>query len=218
MTKSERINRFYRELHKNYGPQGWWPADSKLECILGAILTQNTSWKNVEKAMESLKRESLISVAKLNLITAEELASLIRPSGYYNQKALKIKNFITFAVRNYSGNLEKMFEEDRAFLRKRLLGIKGIGPETADSIMLYAGEIPVFVVDAYTYRVLSRHGLIPEETTYDEIQELFTDSLPEDADVFNEYHALLVRVGKEHCRKQAPKCSGCPLEYDPHSV
>lgn len=218
MTKSKRINRFYQELHKSYGPQGWWPADTRLECILGAILTQNTSWKNVEKAMENLKRENLISVGKLKLITADELAGLIRPSGYYNQKALKIKNFITFAVRNYSGSLEKMFGEDKSVLRKKLLGIKGIGPETADSIMLYAGEIPVFVVDAYTYRVLSRHGLVPEETTYGEIQELFTDSLPEDADVFNEYHALLVKVGKEHCRKRSPKCNGCPLEYDPHSV
>ncbi len=218
MTRSERINRFYQELYKNYGPQGWWPADSGLECILGAILTQNTSWKNVERAIENLRRENLISVGKLNLITADELAGLIRPSGYYNQKALKIKNFVTFAAQNYSGSLEKMFGEDKSVLRKKLLGIKGIGPETADSILLYAGGIPVFVVDAYTYRVLSRHGLVPEETTYDEIQELFTDSLPEDAHTFNEYHALLVKVGKEHCKKRDPRCNGCPLEYDPHSV
>lgn len=218
MTNSERIRKFYQALHKKFGPQGWWPGESALECILGAILTQNTSWKNVEKAIDNLKRENLISVEDLSLIKADELAELIRPSGYYNQKALKIKNFISFLVDEFSGSLDSMFATERSQLRKKLLSIKGIGPETADSILLYAGGIPVFVVDTYTWRVLYRHGLAPEVTSYGEIQEIFTDSLTEDAGLFNEYHALLVKLGKEHCRKKEPLCAGCPLEYDPHEV
>lgn len=217
MTKRERIRKFYQELHKKFGPQGWWPGETALECILGAILTQNTSWKNVEKAIDNLKRENLISVEDLSLIKSDELAELIRPSGYYNQKAIKIKNFVSFLVKEFSGSLDSMFATEMSQLRKKLLSIKGIGPETADSIMLYAGGIPVFVVDAYTWRVLTRHGLVPEVTSYDEIQEIFTDSLTEDAGVFNEYHALLVKLGKEHCKKRDPACSGCPLEYDPHT-
>ncbi|MEW6145134.1 MAG: endonuclease III domain-containing protein [Thermodesulfobacteriota bacterium] len=218
MTKSARIKKFYEELHRKFGPQGWWPGESALECILGAILTQNTSWKNVEKAIGNLKRENLISVEDLSLIKTDQLAGLIRPSGYYNQKAVKIKNFVSMLVNEFSGSLDKMFAVDKSILREKLLSIKGIGPETADSILLYAGAIPVFVVDAYTWRVLTRHGIVPVETSYDEIQELFTDSLEKDAGVFNEYHALLVKLGKEHCRKREPLCAGCPLEYDPHGV
>ena len=217
MTKSERIKGFYDALYKRYGPQGWWPAETELECILGAILTQNTTWKNVEKALGNLKERNLISIEKLALMPTPSLANLIRPSGYFNQKAVKIKNFINFIMENYNGNLEEMFEEDTQKLRDKILSIKGIGPETADSILLYAARKPVFVVDAYTYRILRRHGLIPEETSYGEMQELFMDSLPEDAQLFNEYHALLVRLAKEHCKK-SPVCEGCPLEYDPHTV
>lgn len=216
MSGSERIRNFYRDLFDRYGPQGWWPGESRIECILGAILTQKTSWQNVEKAIDNLKRDNLISIESLNLITTDELARLIRSSGYYNQKAVKIKTFIRFVVQEYSGSLEKMFAEPSSELRKKLLGIKGIGPETADSIMLYAGGIPVFVVDTYTYRILSRHGLVPENTSYHEIQELFMDSLEKDSETFNEYHALLVKLGKEHCKKSSPVCEGCPLEYDPH--
>ncbi|MEM2936829.1 MAG: endonuclease III domain-containing protein, partial [Candidatus Bathyarchaeia archaeon] len=147
--------------------------------MLGAILTQNTAWKNVERALENLKREDLISIEKLASIPLHSLANLIRPSGYFNQKAVKIKNLVRFIIEDYGGDIRRMFEEDKEKLREELLGIKGIGPETADSIMLYAGNKPVFVVDSYTYRVLSRHGLIPEEASYGEIQELFMDSLPE---------------------------------------
>jgi endonuclease III related protein len=218
MTKKARIERFYSELHDKFGPQGWWSAETALECILGAILTQNTSWKNVKKALDNLKRENLISVNDLHLIKTDELAEVIRPSGYYNQKAVKIKNFVSFLAEEFSGSLDRMFALDKSLLREKLLSLKGIGPETADSIMLYAGSIPVFVVDAYTWRVLYRHGLVPEQTSYGEIQELFTDSLTEDAGMFNEYHALLVKLGKEHCRKRNPLCAGCPLEYDPHEV
>lgn len=218
MTTPERINKIYRLLYKEYGPQGWWPGDSELECVLGAILTQNTSWTNVEKAIHNLKSLNLISVEKLKLITTDELAKLIRPSGYYNQKALKIKNFITILVENYEGTLDRMFDQDTSILRNKLLEIKGIGPETADSIILYCANKPVFVVDTYTHRIFSRHGLVPEQTNYNEMQELFMDSLENDAKVFNEYHALIVRVAKECCKKQKPLCTGCPLEDDPHTV
>jgi endonuclease III related protein len=215
MSKSERIKGFYDALYKRLGPQGWWPADTELECILGAILTQNTAWKNVEKALGNLKKEGLISVEKLVLIPTAALAKLIRPSGFFNQKAIKVKNFIGFLMENYDGDLQKMLEEDTDILREKLIGIRGIGPETTDSILLYAAKKPTFVVDAYTYRILSRHGLISEDSTYGEMQEAFMDSLPKDAELFNEYHALLVRLGKEWCKK-SPMCRGCPLEYDPH--
>jgi len=218
MNTSDRIESIYRLLHKQYGPQGWWPGDSRLECIIGAILTQNTSWSNVEKAISNLKRLNLISVNKLNLVTTKELAILIRPSGYYNQKALKIKGFLEFLNHGYEGSLVKMFDEELSLLREKLLQIRGIGPETADCIILYAGNKPIFVIDAYTYRILSRHGLVPEQTSYNEIQEIVMDSLKQDVVMYNEYHALLVKVGKEHCRKENPVCAGCPLESDPHTV
>jgi endonuclease-3 related protein len=217
MSKSERIYGFYNALFKKYGSQGWWPAETTLECILGTILTQNTSWKNVEKAIRNLKNEGLISIEKLSMVPAHVLAELIRPSGYFNQKAVKIKNIIKFIKENYDGRLEKMFKEDSKKLREKLLGIKGIGQETADSILLYAAKKPIFVVDAYTYRVLSRHALIPENSGYGDIQEIFMDILPKNTRLFNEYHALLVKVGKEHCKKK-PICNGCPLEYDPHTI
>ena len=218
MTIPERINKIYRLLYKNYGPQGWWPGDSELECVLGAILTQNTSWTNVEKAIQNLKSLNLISIEKLKQITTDELAQLIRPSGYYNQKALKIRNFINFLYENYNGELEKMFDQETSILRGKLLEIKGIGPETADSIILYSANKAVFVIDAYTHRIFSRHGLVPEQTNYNEMQELFMDSLENDVEIFNEYHALIVKVAQEHCKKQKPLCTGCPLEDDPHTV
>lgn len=218
MTTKDRIERIYNLLYQEYGPQGWWPADTALECILGAILTQNTSWKNVEKALQNLKNLNLISADKLRLITQDELAELIRPSGYYNQKALKIKNFLRFLYDNYDGKIELLQNEDTTLLRDKLLGIKGIGPETADSIILYCAGKPIFVIDAYTYRIFSRHGIVPEQTNYHEMQELFMDALASDANMFNEYHALIVKVGKEHCKKQNPLCVGCPLEDDPHTV
>lgn len=213
MSKADKIRKFYQVLHKHYGPQNWWPAESTLECIVGAILTQNTSWENASRAVERLKSQGIMTVEALNRVSEEQLATLIRSSGYYNQKAKKIKRFIRFLNENFSGDLEAMFNTETSRLREMLLGIKGIGPETADSILLYAGNKPVFVVDKYTYRILNRHGIIPEDASYHEMQELLTQSLKEDADLFNEYHALIVRVGKEHCGKKA-QCKGCPLEYD----
>jgi len=218
MNTSNRINNIYRLLYKKYGPQGWWPGDSQLECIIGAILTQNTSWSNVEKAISNLKKLNLISIDKLKLLTTQELAQLIRPSGYYNQKAHKIKSFLEFLSTAYGDSLDKMFDEDVNLLRNRLLEIKGIGPETADCILLYGGNKPVFVVDTYTYRILSRHGLVPEHTNYNEIQEVFMDALEIIPEIFNEYHALLVKAGKENCKRNKPICAGCPLESDPHTV
>ncbi len=218
MNTPERIKKIYTKLYQTYGPQGWWPGDSTLECVLGAILTQNTAWRNVEKALQNLKQSKVMSVEKLSLITTDELANLIRPSGYYNQKALKIKNFIGFLNENYDGMIEDMVDEEALTLRTKLLDINGIGPETADSIMLYCANKPIFVIDAYTYRIFSRHGLVPEQTNYNEMQEVFMDSLERDAQMFNEYHALVVKLGKEHCRKQNPLCTGCPLEGDPHTV
>lgn len=217
MNVSNRIKDFYNALYTRYGPQDWWPAESELECILGTILTQNTSWKNVEKAFENLKSRGLISVDELDSISTEKLARLIRPSGYFNQKAIKIKTFISYIKKAYNGDLGKLLDEDTHRLREKLLSIKGIGPETADSILLYALKKPVFVIDTYTYRVLSRHCMVPMETSYQEMQELLMNSVPNDVQVFNEYHALFVKVGKEHCKRKA-LCKGCPLEYDPHIV
>lgn len=217
MNVSNRIKEFYKSLYSRYGPQHWWPAESALECILGTILTQNTSWANVEKAFENLKARSLISIDKLDSIQTEKLANLIRPSGYFNQKAIKIKTFVSYVKKTYDGDLDKMLGQDTHKLREELLCIKGIGPETADSILLYALNKPVFVIDTYTYRVLSRHSIIPERTSYQDMQELLTNSLPIDVQIFNEYHALFVKVGKEHCKRKAI-CRGCPLEYDPHKV
>lgn len=218
MDTKTRISSIYEALYNRYGPQYWWPADSALECIIGAILTQNTTWKNVEKAIGNLKQSGLISVDSLNNIKTETLAEFIRPSGYYYQKALKIKHFIDYVVTSYSGNLEHLLDEQIDTLREKLLELKGIGPETADSIILYAAKKPIFVIDAYTHRILSRHNLVPDETSYQEMQELFMDSLPEDRNIFNEYHALIVKTAKEHCTKRNPDCSSCPLQFDPHEV
>lgn len=212
MQKQSRIKEFYNHLLGSYSRQKWWPADSRLECVLGAILTQNTSWKNAEKAIENLKKKDLINIQKLKKIGLSELAETIRPSGYYNQKAKKIKYFIEYFSENY-GSFEKMMEKDMNVLRYELLSLNGIGPETADTILLYALEKPSFVVDKYTYRLLNRHGLVPEHTTYQEMQELMVNNIEVNTGIYNEFHALIVKVGKNHCRNRA-LCEGCPLEYD----
>ncbi|MGH7885851.1 MAG: endonuclease III domain-containing protein [Thermodesulfobacteriota bacterium] len=213
MKKHRKIREFYSVLLDNYGAQKWWPAETRLECIIGAILTQNTSWKNVEKAISNLKNNSLINIDKLNTIPVNKLSNIIRPSGYYNVKAARLKNLIRFIIEDYGGKIEKMLNEETKILRDKLLRINGIGPETADTILLYALELRAFVIDKYSYRVLSRHSMIPENTTYDEMQQLIMDSIEEDIYIYNEFHALIVKVGKLHCGKTA-KCGGCPLEYD----
>ncbi len=200
---------------KEYGPQNWWPAKTKLECTVGAILTQNTSWKNVEKAIETLRENSMLSAERLKSISHEQLADLIRPCGYYNLKARRLKNFIDFLFAGYGGKMENMLGENTDKLREKLLSVNGIGEETADSILLYALGKPSFVVDNYSRRILRRHHMIPEKESYAKIQMLFTQSLPIDTEIFGEYHALIVKAGKLHCAK-TPRCDGCPLEGDPH--
>lgn len=202
--------RLYNVLYEAFGPQHWWPAKTRFEVIVGAILTQNTAWTNVEKAIRNLAREKLLSPSALKAVNKKKLARLIRPSGYYNIKADRLKNFSRFLDRRYGGSLRKMFCLDVKALRAELLSVNGLGKETVDSILLYAGRKPVFVVDAYTKRVLFRHKIMPEGSDYDAIQGLFMEHLPHDEALFGEYHALLVNLAKDLCGKKKPKCNVCP--------
>jgi endonuclease III related protein len=202
----------YKKLYKFFGPQMWWPADSAFEVMLGAILTQNTNWQNVEKAMNNLKQNKLLNAKKLYNTPPKRLAALIKSAGYYNVKSRRLKEFLKFFIHSYGASIKRMFLENTCLLRDRLLSVNGIGKETADSILLYALNKPVFVVDAYTKRILLRHDFINADSDYDEIQNLFMKSLKKDVKLFNEYHALLVRLGKEFCLKSKPKCNICPLK------
>lgn len=207
----ERILKWiYDRLYERFGSQNWWPGDTAFEIAIGAILTQNTSWRNVSHALENLKREGLLEPKIFNATETEKIATFIKPSGYYNLKAHRLKEFVTFLFSKYEGSLDNMFKGDPWRVRKELLEIKGIGLETADSILLYAGNIPIFVVDTYTRRVLLRHNLIDGKATYTQIQNLFMDNLPKDTKLFNEFHALFVQLGKEICKKK-PNCTICPL-------
>ncbi len=208
--KADMLQDAFDRLFRAFGPQHWWPGESALEVTIGAVLTQNTSWKNVEAALDNLRAAGLLSFEELHGLASEELESLIRPAGYYRVKARRLRNLLDFIAQEYGGSLDAMFATELHALREQLLGINGIGPETADSILLYAGQLPIFVVDAYTARVLKRHGWIEPEADYHAMQELFHDQLEADVNLFNEYHALIVRVGKEFCRKQ-PCCQECPL-------
>lgn len=209
--KGKKLLQIYRKLYYDIGPRHWWPADSPFEVIIGAILTQNTSWNNVERAIKALKEKNLLDPLKLYKAEEGLLAKTIKSSGFFNIKAKRIKNFIVFLFKNYQGSIEKMFLETLTPLREKLLKINGIGPETADSILLYAGEKPIFVVDTYTKRILTRHNLISKAASYSEIQELFMKNLKKDVGMFNEYHALLVYIGKHFC-KRVPSCESCPMK------
>jgi len=209
----KKLLSIYHTLFNFFGQQGWWPAETKLEVIVGGILTQNTAWKNVEQAIEALKREGILNIKELIKIEELKLAATIRPAGYYNVKAKRLKNFMDFIDKDYGGDINRMFSTPLFTLRKKILKVKGIGFETADSILLYAGEKPIFVVDAYTKRILSRHGIITDGVSYQYIQELFMRSLPRDISLYKEYHALLVRLAKTYC-KTKPNCTGCPLEEE----
>ncbi len=211
MRTGDYLLKIYATLNGCFGNLNWWPGETPFEIAVGAILTQNTNWKNVERAIENLKGNNLLSPLGLLKIREEKLEELIRPSGYYRIKTKRLKNFILFLFEEYDGDLNKMFEEELWSLRGKLLGVKGIGEETADSILLYAGEKPVFVVDAYTRRILLRHHLIDEDVRYSDIQSLFMDHLPCHAPLFNQYHALFVNTGKQFCRK-TPQCDECPLK------
>ena len=208
---ADALTRIYNRLVEAYGSQHWWPADSVLEVMVGAVLTQNTNWQGVEKAIANLNKNGLLSLDKLHHRSIEELAEFIKPAGYFNLKARRLKNLIGMVAETYGGDLDAMGQMETAQLRQELLSVNGVGPETADSILLYAFHRPIFVVDTYTYRVTSRHGLIEEEVNYQALQDLFMQHLPLDVDMFNEYHALLVRVGKLHCQRK-PRCQDCPLE------
>lgn len=201
----------YNSLHNAFGPQNWWPGDTPFEIAVGAILTQNTNWGNVEKAIINLKKETVFTAKTLHAVTHEKLALYIKPAGYFNIKAKRLKEFLAFLENHYKGSMEKMKTRDTQTLREQLLGVHGVGPETADSILLYALEKPVFVIDAYTKRILQRHRLASEKASYHELQDLFHNNLQADVELFNEYHALLVMLGKHYC-KPKPRCRGCPLE------
>jgi len=225
---SKMISKIYKTLLKRYDKQGWWPitppghvepvydkgprtAKQKLEVCFGAILTQNTSWKNVEKAIVNLNKHDLIEINKILRIPKSQLAQYIKPSGYFNQKAIKLKSFCQYIKDNYQSSLELFFEKTIKTLRRELLSIHGIGPETADSIILYAAAKPSFVVDTYTKRILSRYGSISKKASYDEIKELFESQFGKNSQVYNEYHALIVKLAKTHCLAKYPTCSSCPL-------
>jgi endonuclease III related protein len=203
---------YFDALSRAHGPQHWWPGRTRFEIIVGAILTQNTSWTNVERAIVNLRREKLLSPAAIEKVPTARLAKLIRSSGYFRQKARKLKAFVGFLRQNHQGSLNKLFATPTSELREQLLGVHGIGPETADSILLYAGQHRVFVVDAYTRRILERHGLTHAKATYEEIRARFERNLPADTQLYNEYHALIVHTGKHHCRARQPNCADCPLQ------
>jgi endonuclease III related protein len=214
-SRGERLTRIFDRLFQAFGPQHWWPAESPFEVIVGAILTQNTAWKNVEKSIGKLREHGLLSLEGLHRITQEELAAIIRSSGYYNQKSKKLKAFCHHLRSHWAGEIERLLAQDMEPLRDELLGLHGIGPETADSIVLYAAQKSSFVVDVYTHRVFSRHGWVEETMGYDDLRAYFMDALDPDVALFQEYHALLVRVGHLHCRRR-PVCSACPLnQWEP---
>jgi endonuclease III related protein len=207
----QQLLAIYQRLFDHFGPQHWWPAESQLEMVLGAILTQNTNWNNVEKALNNLKQAGALSVARLATLPTEELQGLIRPSGFFRQKAVRIKLFIRHLNLYHHGELHSLLNQDLPRARSELLGLNGIGPETADSILLYAGEQPSFVIDAYTVRLLQRLGLIEQNPGYASLYQAFMAALPADAQLFNEFHALIVRICKSCCNKRSPRCPDCPL-------
>ena len=211
MNKTKVLTEIYDSLFKFFGHQNWWPGDTDFEVVIGAILTQNTNWTNVEKAIRNLKSAKIFTPKKLYEIDVEDLAGLIKPSGYFNVKSKRLKHFIEWLYLNYNGNLSDLFKLDYDVLRDQLLSVNGIGRETADSIILYAAEKATFVVDAYTKRVLVRHGVITEDYDYEAIKLVFEDNLRKDVSFYNEYHALIVMVGKYYCKPRM-QCEECPLK------
>jgi len=208
---SSKLLEAYERLLAAFGPQHWWPGDSPFEIMVGAVLVQNTAWRNVERAIDNLREAGVMEPRALYALPPAELAELIRPAGYYQLKARRLRNLLKFVVEEFDGTLDAMFSTSPSTLRERLLSISGIGPETADAILLYANGLPTFVADTYTHRILARHGWIGYEADYDEIKDYFESVLPADAPLFNEFHALLVRVGKDYWKRTAPKCESCPL-------
>jgi endonuclease-3 related protein len=206
----ERLTDIYDRLFQAFGPQHWWPGDGAFEIAIGAILTQSTNWANVAKAIANLKQAGVLTPQALAAVSDERLAQLVRPSGYYHAKTRKVRAFMNL-VGEYDGDLDRLLALDMPALRPILLATHGIGPETADAIILYAAGQPIFVIDAYTRRIVSRLGLCPPAGRYEDLQTVFMANLPHDAALFNEYHALLVRLGKTICTKSEPRCGECPL-------
>ncbi len=208
---TNKLISIYKKLYSHFGPQYWWPAKSSFEVMIGAILTQNTNWGNVEKAVNNLRKNKLLSARGLNKLSCEQISKFIIPAGYYNVKAKRIKEFLKFLFKVYKGDIDKMLSADTYVLRGQLLSVHGIGPETADSILLYALNKPVFVIDAYTKRILSRHSFVNQDVSYEQAQEVFMKALNPDVKLFNEYHALLVKLAKEYCLKNKQRCEVCPI-------
>ncbi|MFO7717235.1 MAG: endonuclease III domain-containing protein [Thermodesulfobacteriota bacterium] len=210
--RTELLLTMHTAMRDVLGPSQWWPGETPFEIALGAILTQNTNWENVQRALDNLRSENLVNASALQALEPEEMAARIRPAGYYRLKTKRIKNFLAFLAAEADLDLSALQNWPTATLRNKLLAVNGIGPETADSILLYALHKPTFVVDAYTARIFNRHGLIPDEISYNELQDFFMTALPQDTALFNEYHAQLVRIGKQWCKKRRPTCQDCPLQ------
>jgi len=210
VDRGKRLLRIGEALERFFGDLHWWPGETPFEVAVGAILTQNTNWANVERAIGQLKAQGVLEPRALRSLDDETLAHLIRPSGYFRVKTKRLKAFLEVLCGDFGGDLERMLAGDIQQARQRLLGIAGIGEETADSMLLYAGGRPVFVIDAYTRRILARHGIIEGKPTYGELQRLFMACLPHDAGLYNRYHALIVETGKRYCRTE-PRCGECPL-------
>jgi endonuclease-3 related protein len=211
--RRRRLLRLYDRLRGRYGPQRWWPARSRFEVAVGAILTQNAAWRNAERAIARLRAAGALEVRAVLALPPARLAALLRPSGTFRLKTRRLRAFALRVVRRYGGRLHRLLALPLPALRAELRGIPGIGPETADVIALYAAGRPIFVVDAYTRRIMARHRLVAPHADYATVQMLFMAHLPHDPALFNEFHALLVRVGKDHCRTR-PRCDGCPLRFD----
>jgi endonuclease-3 related protein len=210
-SPSGELLRYYEMLSGALGPMHWWPAQTPFEVIVGAILTQSTAWGNVERAISNLRAARMLTAAAMLQVPTARLAELVRPSGYFRQKAKKLKAFVRFLQTGYGGSLKRMFQTPTLELREKLLSVHGIGPETADSILLYAGNHPVFVVDAYTHRILGRHGITDGKPEYEKVRAFIETSIPQQTELYNEFHALIVNAGKNWCRKSAPRCQECPL-------
>ncbi len=216
-SHAEVLRDVFNRLLSAYGPQHWWPADTKTEIVVGAILTQNTAWTNVERAIANLRAARKLTWAALRELREDELAALIRPSGTYRVKARRLKMFVDMLWASHDGSLDALLTGELSDVRRRLLAIPGIGPETADAILLYAGNRTTFVVDAYTQRLMRRHFFVEPGSSYEVTQICFHRFLPREPSLFNEFHALIVAVGKKHCRVTA-QCAGCPLEALSHDA
>ncbi len=214
---TNNLKSIYETLYNHYGPQHWWPGNSTFEIMVGAVLTQNTNWTNVEKAINNLKNANMLSLDAFINAENETIAELIRPAGYFNVKTKRLKNLCIWLAQMCDGDLDSLKDLPLYSIREQLLEVKGIGRETADSILLYALDMPTFVVDTYTYRILTRHMMIEPEADYDELRSYFMSSIDNNLQLFNEFHALIVQIGKNHCKPKA-KCQGCPLQNLPHQL